>query len=134
MLKLLRGSFARWPKRLTRNEMRRHNEYHHIRGIEKLQQEYADLIVKPHNVARLSEIISELGKLWNDKLRYEEENQLIRGNGRKSLRQVQESVHEIVCETGHKIDTAKGKERKHQTFAKGLYRMKSILDEWETRL
>ena len=124
----------RWPKRLTKSEIRRHPTYHYIGEIEKLNQEYGDLIVKPYNVARLSEIISELGKLWNGKLQYEEDNQLIEGNGRKSLWQVQESVHAIMYETSQKIDKTKRKEGKHKAFVEGLYRIRSILDEWDTRL
>ena len=106
---------------------------HLNRQIKRLQQEYAYHIGKPYSAARLSEIISELSRLWNDKLRYEEDHSA-EPNGLKSLGEVQKSVLEIVCEAETKIGKASGRKEKHKAFIEGLVKIRDTMDEWEPTL
>ena len=53
---------------------KRDETQHRDKRIAKLEQEYAKLMTsKTPNVARLADIVSELGRLWNAKVRDEED-------------------------------------------------------------
>ena len=119
------------PIRLTENEIRHYYINFCNRRIAELQEQYADIITKPHEACRLSEIISELGRLWNEKMRYEEGEKSIYVNGAKSLWQVQNEVSDIVCEARHKIKKANEKEDKLNVFMEGLLKLRHVLDEWK---
>ena len=131
MLIFIKKLFRRWSTRLTKSEIR----YYYInfcnRRIAELQRQYAELITKPHKAHRLSEIISELGRLWNEKIRYEEDERLINVNGAKNLWQVQNEVREIVCEAKQKIAKANKQEDKLNVFMEGLLKLKYVLDDWK---
>jgi hypothetical protein len=101
------------------------------RRITKLESQYKDLINEPYNARFLSETISKLGKLWNEKLEHEGYERVDRGNGTKSLWQVQEEVHRIVKDTKYKINSTKTRSKKHKVFEESLKEMVIILDKWE---
>ena len=132
MLTFIKKLLRRESTHLTESEIR----YYYInfcnRRIAELQGQYADIITKPHKARRLSEIISELGMLWNEKMRYEEDERLTNVNGAKSLWQVQNEAREIVCEARQKIVKANDKEDKLNVFMEGLLKLKYILDDWKT--
>ena len=132
MLTLIKRILRRESTHLTESEIR----YYYInlcnRRIAELQGQYADIITKPHKAHRLSEIISELGRLWNEKMRYEEKERLTYVNGAKSLWQVQNEVSEIICEAKQKIAEANKQEDKFNVFMEGLLRLRYVLDDWKT--
>ena len=102
--------------------------------IAELEREYADLIQKPYQAGRLSEIISELGSMWNEKLQYEDIESEENLNGAKSLWQVQNEVSDIVHEAKQKIAIAKESEDKLTVYIEGLLELRYVLNEWETEL
>ena len=104
------------------------------RRITKLESQYKDLIKEPYNARFLSETISKLGKRWNEKLEYEDYERVDRGNGTKSLWQVQEEVYRIVKDAKYKINSAKTRSKKHKVFEESLKKMVIVLDEWEIKV
>jgi len=100
--------------------------------IEELEREYKDLIQKPYQAGRLSEIISELGRMWNDRLRYEDVRSVINGNAAKNLRQVQKDVGDIVQEVKQQIAISRESDEKFTVFIDGLLKLRHVLDEWES--
>ena len=114
--------------------MNKRNIEFYNKKIEELEKEYADLIQKPYQAGRLSEIISDLGKMWNERLRYEDVESAINGNGAKNLQQVQEDVSDIVQEVKQQIATSKDSDDKLIVFEEGLLKLRHVLNEWETVL
>jgi len=97
-----------------------------------LEREYADLIKKPYQAGRLSEIISELGSVWNERMRYEDIDSAANINGAKSLWQVQNDVSNIVQQAKQEIARAQRYDDKFIIFIEGLLKLSYVLDEWET--
>ena len=82
----------------------------------------------------MSEIISELGSIWNERLRYEDIDSAVNGNGAKNLWQVQNEVGDIVHEVKQQIAISKDSDDKLIVFEEGLLKLRHILSEWETEL
>jgi hypothetical protein len=112
--------------------MNQRNVGFYDKRIAELEREYADLIQKPYRAGRLSEIISELGRMWNERLQYEDVESVINENGAKNLQQVQNEVSAIVSEAKQKIEKAKNLENKHIAYLEDLLKLRDVLNEWET--
>jgi len=112
--------------------MNQRNVEFYNKRIAELEREYADLVQKPYQAGRLSEIISELGRIWNERFQYEDVESVINGNGAKNLQQVQNEVSAIVSEAKQKIEKAKNLENKHIAYLENLLKLRDILNEWET--
>ena len=102
--------------------------------IEELENEYKELIQKPYQAGRLSEIISELGRIWNERLRYQDVEGEINSNGAKNLQQVRKDVSDIVQEVKSQIEISIGSNERLSVFAKGLEKLIAVVGEWEPRL
>ena len=100
--------------------------------ITELEKEYAELIEQPYQAGRLSEIISELGNIWNERLQYEDVDIAASTNGAKSLWQVQNDVSSIVQEAKKQIAETKETDNRSIIFAEALVKLRHVLDEWET--
>jgi hypothetical protein len=122
-----RRIFQRKSNGVLKNETQ---HYYELR-IAELEKQYADLVDQPYSAGKLSEIVSELGKLWNEKLKSEENERLAGANGAKSLQQIQEEVQEIINNARYQITSAKDREAKRRVFQQGLRKVITILDEWE---
>ena len=97
---------------------------HRDKKIAELEQEFHDLMASwPPNVSRLSQIVSELGKLWNTKLRDEEKEPLVEGDGLKDITQLQMAVNEIVREGKKKMGNARSKKEIQTAFEDSLNKM-----------
>jgi len=98
---------------------------HRDKKIAELEQEFRDLMASsPPNVSRLSQIVSELGKLWNTKLRDEEEKEpLVEGDGLKDIAQLQMAVDEIIREGKRKMGSARNKEEINTAFVESVSKM-----------
>jgi len=83
----------------------------------------------PPNVSRLSQIVSELGRLWNAKLRDEQKEPLADGDEPKGMAQLQKAVDEIVREGKRKMGKAQGEEEIRAAFTDSLNKMISLFDE-----
>ncbi len=133
------------PADILESIIRRYSLPMYNRRITRLEKQYDDLINEPYKAKKLSEIVSELGKLWNEKLKYEgsEDDDCETSNckteecetkgrvdGAKNLQQVQEEVYKIVKDAGDKITSAKTRDKKQQAFKEGLKKMAAVLDEW----
>ena len=129
MIGLFRRLFQHGPTKLTINGFRR---YYINKRIVDLEREYADLIKKPYQAGRLSEIISELGSVWNERMRYEDIDSAANINGAKSLWQVQNDVSNIVQQAKQEIARAQRYDDKFIIFIEGLLKLSYVLDEWET--
>ena len=114
--------------------MNKRNIEFYNKKIGELEKEYKELIQKPYQAGRLSEIISELGNIWNETLRYEDVESTITGNGAKNLQQVHEDVSDIVQEVKQQIATSKESDDKLIYFEEGLLKLRHVLNEWETVL
>lgn len=114
--------------------MNQQNIEFYDKRIAELEREHADLIGKPYQASRLSEIISELGRMWNERLRYEDVESAINGNGTKNLQQVQENVSDIVQAVKQQIATSKASDDRLIVFEEGLQKLRHVLNEWETVL
>ena len=89
--------------------------------IAELEQEFQDLMTAwPRDVARSCEIISELGRLWNAKLRNEPKDELVERGRAKDLVQLQKVINEIVCEGKEKMANAQSQEEIHAAFIEGV--------------
>jgi len=102
---------------------------HRDEKIAELEQEFHDLMASwPPNVSRLSQIVSELGKLWNTKLRDEEEEPLVEGDGLKDMAQLQMAVGEIIREGKKKMGSAHNKEEINSAFVESVNKMICLLE------
>ncbi len=134
------------PADILESIIRRYSLPMYNRRITRLEKQYGDLINEPYKARELSEIVSELGKLWNAKLKYEdsEDDDCEISNcktedcetsdavdGAKNLQQVQEEVYKILKDAGDKIDSAKTRDKKQEAFREGLKKMAAVLDEWK---
>jgi len=98
--------------------------------IAKLEQEYRDLMtVWPQDVARLSGIISALGRLWNEKLRDEQYAELVGIDGVKSIEQLQKAVSRIMREGKEQMTKAQSREEIHKAFIEVLDRVRCLMGE-----
>ena len=77
-------------------------------------------------------IISELGSVWNERMRYEDIDSAANINGAKSLWQVQNDVSNIVQQAKQEIARAQRYDDKFIIFIEGLLKLSYVLDEWET--
>jgi len=102
--------------------------------ITELEREYAELIEKPYQAGRLAEIISELGSIWNERLRYEDIDNEENGDGAKNLWQVQNEVSTIVQDAKQQIAISKESDDKLIIFEESLKKLRHVLSEWETEL
>lgn len=130
----LRRLFKYEPAELIDSEFR--HQYIELcnKRIAELEKEYADLIQKPYQAGRLAEIISELGNMWNKKLRYEDIENVTNGNGSKNIWQVQNEVSDIVQEAKQQITVSKESDDKLAVFVESLEKLRYVLNEWETEL
>ncbi len=132
MIGILRRLFKHKSTGLTDSESRRYYIEFCNKRIAELEREYADLIKKPYQAGRLGEIISELGSMWNERLRCADIESEANLNGAKSLWQVQSEVSDIVHEAKQEIATAKESEDKLIVYLEGLIKLRYVLNEWET--
>ena len=100
--------------------------------IEELEKEYQELIKKPYQAGRLSEIVSELGRVWNEKLKYEDAESAEGGNSHKKIWQVQKDIDKVVQEVKQQIAISEESDEKRTFFIDGLLRLRYLLNEWET--
>lgn len=123
-------------KTIYKKSLRRRSDYstdtgirwsdpeHRDKKIAELEQEFHDLMAScPPNVSRLSQIVSDLGKLWNTKLRDEEKEPLVEGDGLKDIAQLQMAVNEIVREGKKKMGSAQNKEEINTAFVESVNKM-----------
>ena len=132
MIGPFRRLFNNESAKLTDSEFKYHYVEFCKKRIAELEREYAELIEKPYQAGRLSEIISELGSIWNERLRYEDIDIAAGTNGAKSLWQVQDDVSSIVQEAKKQIAEAKENDNRSVIFAEALVKLRQVLDEWET--
>ena len=100
---IFRNIFNRESTKLTDTESKHYYIEFYNKRIVELEREYKELIQKPYQAGRLSEIISELGRMWNERLRYEDVESTVNGDGAKNLQQVQKDISDIVQETKQQI-------------------------------
>lgn len=134
MIGIFRRLFKQESTELTDGESRRYKIELCSKRIAELEREYLNIIQKPYQAGRLSEIISQLGTMWNARLRYEDIKSAVNGNGAKNLWQVQNEVKDIVQEAKHHIAISKGSDDKNTIFIEGLLKLRHVLEEWETEL
>ena len=116
--------------RLVNSDRSRSSISYYDKKIAKLEQEYQNLIdSSPCNMARLAQIISELGKLWNAKLRDEVDKELAKRDGAKDIWQLQEAVNEIMREGKKKMTKAQSKEEIRAAFTEGMDKMICLMGE-----
>lgn len=133
-LSFLKTFYKRSPKRKADcsadTDARRSDLEHYDKKIAELEQEFHDLMASgPPNVSRLSQIVSELGRLWNAKLRDEQKVPLADGDKPKDMAQLQKAVNEIVREGKKKMGKARGEEEIRAAFTDSLNKMISLFDE-----
>ena len=122
-------SFQRRSDYSTDTRIKWSDPEHRDEKIAELEQEFHDLMASwPPNVSRLSEIVSELGKLWNTKLRDEEEEPLVEGDGLKDMAQLQMAVGEIIREGKKKMGSAHNKEEINSAFVESVNKMICLLE------
>jgi hypothetical protein len=126
-----RKFFNNESAKLTDTEIKHYYIESCKKRITELESEYAELIEQPYQAGRLSEIISELGNIWNERLRYEDIDNEASTNGAKSLWQVQNDVSSIVQEAKQQIARAKKHDNRSALFAEALVKLRQVLDEWE---
>ena len=134
MIGLFRRLFKLESAKLTDSEFKHYYKACCKRRITELEREYADLIERPYEAGRLSEIISELGCLWNERLRYEEIELAGNGNGTKNLWQIQNEVRNIAQGAIQQIAKSKDSDDKFIICIEGLLKPIYLLDEWEIEL
>jgi hypothetical protein len=120
-------------KRVAQDVIEQIKVYQLNRRIEKLNKEYESEIVYPYNSAKLWEIISELGRLSNAKIEYEEDDSS-EANHRKSLSEILTLINEVTCGISQDIYEAGKESDREEAFIMGLVMMKDILDEWDPSL
>jgi len=122
-------SFQRRSDYSTDTRIKWSDPEHRDEKIAELEQEFHDLMASwPPNVSRLSQIVSELGKLWNTKLRDEEEEPLVEGDGLKDMAQLQMAVGEIIREGKKKMGSAHNKEEINSAFVESVNKMICLLE------
>lgn len=122
-------SFQRRSDYSTDTRIKWSDPEHRDEKIAELEQEFHDLMASwPPNVSRLSQIVSELGKLWNTKLRDEEEEPLVEGDGLKDMAQLQMAVGEIIREGKQKMGSAHNKEEINSAFVESVNKMICLLE------
>jgi hypothetical protein len=126
--KVLRNSSTK----LTDSESQQYSVDFFNQRIAELEREYAELTKQPYQAGRLSEIISELGRMWNERLRYEDIDDAANRDGAKGLWQVQNDVSNIVQESKQRIAKAEEPDDRFVIFMEGLLKLRYVLDEWET--
>ena len=134
MIGILRRLFKHESTKVTDSELRHHYIEFCSKKISDLEREYLDLIQKPYQAGRLNEIISELGIMWNKRLRYEDTKSTVNGNGAKNLWQIRDEVSNIVQEAKQQIAISKESDDKLTVFVEGILKLRHVLDEWETEL
>ena len=134
MIGIFRRLFKHESTKLADSEFRHYYIEMCNKRIAELEREYVDIIQKPYQAGRLSEIISELGSMWNERLRYEDNERTVNGNGAKNLWQVQNEVSDIVQEAKQQIAISKESDDKFIVFEEGLLKLRHVLNEWETEL
>ena len=134
MIGSLRRLFKYESAKLIDSEFRHYYAELCNKRIAELEKEYADLIQKPYQAGRLTEIISELGNMWNKRLRYEDIESVANGNGSKNIWQVQNEVSDIVQEAKQQITVSKESDDKLAVFVESLEKLRYVLNEWETEL
>lgn len=98
--------------------------------IAELEREYRDLMAaRPPNMARLAEIISELGRLWNAKVRGEQNEELAGIDRAKDMGQLQKAVSKILREATKKMAEAQSKQEIHTALIEGMYEARRLMDE-----
>lgn len=123
-------SLRRSPNCLSDTDTRQSDLEYHDKKIAELEQEFHDLMASgPPNVSRLSQIVSELGRLWNAKLRDEQKEPLADGDEPKDMAQLQKAVDEIVREGKRKMGKAQGEGEVRAAFTDSLNKMISLFDE-----
>ena len=125
---------TRWHQselnRLAVNVIRRYRIRRYARKIAKLEQEYKTLMrSSPGSTARLAEIVSELGKLWNAKLHDEDSEELVNQNGAKAIWQLQMAVNLVVREGKEKMAKSRSETEIHAAFSEGIRKMIHLMDE-----
>ena len=122
-------SFQRRSDYSTDTRIKWSDPEHRDEKIAELEQEFHDLMASwPPNVSRLSQIVSELGKLWNTKLRDEEKEPLVEGDGLKDMAQLQMAVGEIIREGKQKMGSAHNKEEINSAFVESVNKMICLLE------
>ena len=133
-LKLAKTFYERWLKselnHLADSDRKQYVMQCRDKEIAKLEQEYQDLMeVWPRDVARLAKIISALGRLWNEKLRDEQNEALIGRDGMQDIKQLQKAVSRIVSEGKEEMAKAQSKEEIHKAFIEGLDKVRCLMGE-----
>ena len=121
-------------KILSDNELRENYIEFYNKKIAELEKEYKELIQKPYQASRLSEIVSELGRMWNERLRYEDVEGKINGDGAKNLQQVRKEVSNILQGVKEQLPMSQELDDKMAVLMKGLEKLSIVLDKWETGL
>jgi hypothetical protein len=103
--------------------------------IAELEQEYQVLSASwPTDVARSCEIVSELGRLWNAKLRYEPgtddlEDEMAGDSPVNDVPQIQTEISEIVREGRAKMASARSQGELRAVFEESMLKIIGTLDE-----
>jgi hypothetical protein len=97
--------------------------------IAQLEDEFQQAMTSsPPNVSRSSSILSELGKLWNAKLKDEEEHFAGQGNP-ADWNGLGESVALVVSVAMQKMSRARDRDELRQVFSQGVREMIRLLEE-----
>lgn len=111
------------------NSIRRYTVWRRDKKIARLEQEYRNLMASsPRDLAGLARIISALGKLWNAKIRDEQDERLAGGDGAPGIGQLQRAVCEVVCEEKRKMSKARSREEIHRAFIEGMDKVGRLLN------
>ena len=99
--------------------------------IIRLEQEYQYLLGSSttNSVARLSVVVSELGKFWNMKLRAEDKTELAKRDGSLDIWELQKTVNKVVHDGKKKMAKARSDEEIHAAFKEGIYKIKCLMNE-----
>ncbi|MFC2013476.1 hypothetical protein ACFLU8_01110 [Chloroflexota bacterium] len=87
------------------------------------------MTVQPWNVARLSEIITELGRLWNVKMSDGHDEELVKRDGARGIEQLQKAVNMVMSEGKRKMVKAKSKNDIHKAFVESLDKGRCMMHE-----
>ena len=87
------------------------------------------MAAQPRNLSRLSEIISGLGKLWNAKIRDEQDGKLTETDEAQNIEQIQKSASKIMLEGKKRMTKAQSKEEVYEVFIESLDKVRSIMAE-----
>ena len=125
--KLSKTSYKRWVVNRLNHPANSGIRQYYIRRrdkkIAKLEQEYRDLMTaQPRNVARLSQLITDLGRLWNAKVR-DEQNEV------QGIGHLQKAADETMREGVERMAKARSKEEVNRTFIKYMDKVRHLMDE-----